>query len=187
MDGVAFAEAIVDCDGLVDKGADAIAHLAAHALESDAGVLVDDGDAHADVGTLVDVAQCAGWACCDAGEVLAEAAGLRTCIDDRRAHSHAHVAAGGPDGEVGAGLHACAALDAVRREIRFSVCSGGPQQEGLAARCAVCGLEHDHCCRCACYDARYPHALLLVEMNHAPAGALRLSGYARGRRRQNPS
>ncbi len=120
--------AVVDGHGLVDKGAHAVAHLAPHALQRDAQILLDDGDAHVHVGARLHVAQGSGGAGCDAGEVLAEAACVLARVDDGGSRCGARVAGRDVDGPVGTGFQAFAALDAAGHEVGFGLRPGGTQK-----------------------------------------------------------
>ena len=157
VDGVSFAHAVVDDDGLVDEGARAIAHLAAHALKRDAQILVNDRDPHSHVLAPVDVAQRAGGAGFDAGEVLAQAARLLARVDAGRADGDARALRSGGERAVGARLDALAAFDAARQEVPLALGAGRAQQVGLAPQRVRGGLEGHDSRRCACDDVRQLH------------------------------
>ena len=56
MDGIAFAHAVIDGDGIVDKWAYPVAHLASQTLKRNAEILIDDGGTHTHIATLSNVA-----------------------------------------------------------------------------------------------------------------------------------
>ena len=139
---IPLEQTVVDGDGLVYKGACAIAHLAAISRKCDAQSLVDDGYAHAHVLSRFHVAQRVGGARCHAGEVLAEAAGVGSGIDAGRARRRSGEESGNMERSVRAGLDAFAALDAACKEIgvrlrtrrmQKTVCAHGGTESGFPA------------------------------------------------------
>ena len=126
-----FAE--IDRDRFVDERARAIAHLAAHAVEGDAALLVDDRGAHADVAAVVEVMQGFGGAYGDAGQVFAHAAGFGAHVEIRRRAIQAEHVAHRVDRFVRACLNAFAAADAASVEIGRRAC---------ARRTDVARVEH---------------------------------------------
>lgn len=106
----------------------AVAHLAAHALKRQAGVLVDDGHAHAGVAALGRHVQSARWASRRAGEFHAQAAGLGPRVHKGRGSLAPRVQRGRMNGLVGARLKTAAATHAARGEVLGRAGAGRPQQ-----------------------------------------------------------